>query len=77
MAIGTAANVIIRPRFFEAGFIEGVGQNIDVFNEQSNGTMRFVQRNLPGDFEKSRFWDRLTGLVSHRDDTSTSSVSSL
>ena len=56
--------------------MEGVGQNIDVFNANSAGTMRFVQRNLPGDYEKTRFWDRLTSLVSHRDDTSTSSVSS-
>lgn len=76
MAIGTASNVVIRPRFFRAGFIEGVGQNIEVFNENSNSTIRLVQRSLAGDYEKTAFWDRLTSLVSHRDDTSTSSVSS-
>lgn len=76
MAIGTASNVVIRPEFFEAGFLEGVGQEIDVFNENSAGTMSFAQRQFAGDFQKTRFWDRLNDIVSHRDDTSTSNVSS-
>lgn len=76
MAIGTASNVVIRPNFFEAGFIEGVGQNINVFNAASQDALTFAQREAEGDFDKTRFFDRISGLVSYRDDTSTSSVSS-
>jgi hypothetical protein len=76
MAIATAANQVIRPEFFEAGFLQGVGQNIEVFNEQSNGTLQFETRDLEGDFAKTRFFDRISSLVTYRDDTSTSSVTS-
>lgn len=76
MAIGTASNVVIRPQYFEAGFLEGVGQNIDVFNAASQNALTFAQREMEGDYEKTRFFDRISGLVNYRDDTSTSSVSS-
>lgn len=76
MAIATSANQVIRPEFFEAGFLEGVGQNLDVFNENSMDALQFELRNLEGDYAKTRFFDRISGLVSYRDDTSTGSVSS-
>lgn len=76
MAIGTVSNQVIRPEFFEAGFVEGVGQNLDVFNESSQNALQFEMRDLEGDYAKTRYFDRISSLVSYRDDTSTSSVTS-
>ena len=76
MPIGTTDNMILRPEFFEAGFLEGVGQNIDVFNESSQNAIRFATRELEGDFAKTRFWDRVPDLVTYRDDTDTSDAES-
>lgn len=76
MAIGTVSNQVIRPEFFEAGFLEGVGQNIDAFNNNSNGAIQFNLRELEGDYAKTRFFDRISSLVSYRDDTSTASAAS-
>jgi hypothetical protein len=76
MAIGLANNQVIRPEFFEAGFLQGVGQNLDVFNESSQQALQFEMRDLEGDYAKTRFFDRMSNLVTYRDDTSTSSVTS-
>lgn len=76
MAIGTVSNQVIRPEFFEAGFLEGVGQNLDVFNENSQQALQFNMRQLEGDYAKTRYFDRISSLVSYRDDTSTASVTS-
>lgn len=72
MATGLHSNVVIYDELAKAVFVEQLDKNLNVFNEASNGALRFVSRNMEGYYNKTKFLDRLTGGVSRRDLTSTS-----
>lgn len=75
MAIGTKTDFVIYDREFFSGMDEVLQQNTNVFNAGSNGAIRLVTTALKGDFEKQSFMKKITGgTVSHRDITSTASV---
>lgn len=73
MATGVHTDFVIRDAEFEAGFIEGVGQNTRVFNEASGGAIVLQQNPQRGYYGKRRFFDTLSSIISRRDLTSTSS----
>ena len=70
MATGLHSDAVIRDALFEAGFIEGVGQNTNAFNEASNGAIRLVSQMERGFYSKRRFFDTLSSIISRRDLTS-------
>lgn len=74
MAQSLASNFVIRDAEYNAGFIETLTKNINVFGPASNNAIRIVTREEEGHYSKTRFWDR-PSLVSRRDITSTSTVS--
>ena len=72
MAVGLHSDMTIRDALATEIFIERLDQNLNVFNEGSNGAIRLVSRNMEGYYEKTKFLDRLTGGTSRRDLTSAS-----
>lgn len=71
MATGLHSDAVIRDEQFEAGFIESVGQNTNVFNDASNGAIQLTSLAQRGFYAKRRFFDRLSTIISRRDLTST------
>lgn len=75
MAIGTKSDFVIYDREFFSGMNEVLQQYTNVFNEGSNGAIRLVTQDIRGDFERQSFMKRITdGTISHRDISSTSTV---
>jgi hypothetical protein len=74
MAIGTLSDFKIYNEEFFGGFNEVVQQNSGIFNGVSSNTMRLVPKMLKGEFERESFFKAVETLVSHRDPTSTSTV---
>jgi len=74
MASSMHSDLVIRDEYFEAGFIEGVAQNTDAFNEASRGAIRLINDPQVGYYSKERFWDTMSTVVTRRDLTSTSAA---
>ena len=75
MAIGNKTDFKIYDKEFFGGMNEVLQQNTQVFNGASAGAVRLVTASLRGDFERTSFMKKVTGgTVSHRDITSTASV---
>ena len=77
MAAGTVSNFTLRREEFDAGLIEALDQKVDLFNGMSLGTIRLVTRRLLGDYASTRFFERMSGIISRRDDTSIADVSDI
>lgn len=59
-------------------FVEELDQRIDLFNAATRGGITLTSGTTPGDFSKTSFFNRVSGLVDRRDPTDyTTSVSSL
>ena len=75
MAIGTKDGFKLYDREFFGGMNEVLQQNTEVFNGASGGAVRLVTSSLRGNFERESFMKKVTGgTVTHRDITSTSTV---
>jgi len=75
MAVGSKSNFIIYEDEFFAGAYEVVEQNVNVFNELSNGAIRLIPETHRGDFYKRSFFQNPT-LISRRDPTAVTAVAS-
>lgn len=57
---------------FQGAFIETIMQNVDAFNEASQGALQMRTRDLLGHYEKEAFWDEVVAsAIGRRDTTST------
>lgn len=75
MAIGNKSDFEIYPREFFSGMNEVLQQYTQAFNAGSEGAIRLVTEQLRGDFERQSFMRKIAnGTVSHRDTSSTDSV---
>lgn len=74
MAIGTAQNV--QDPFFLAGYFETLQQETDIFNAASAGALRLETSGEVGNFTKTTFAKAVSGLISRRDPTSTTALTS-
>ena len=77
MAIGKASDMVIYQAEFQSGLIEGLNQNVALFNEQTRGAIQLVPAALKGHFGKAAFFKDVSSLVTRRDITSTNSVTDL
>jgi hypothetical protein len=73
MAASLASNFVIRDAEFEAGFIETLGKNIDVFGAGNGGCINIITQDQEGHYAKQRFFDQ-PSLIAERDITSLSAV---
>jgi len=62
-------NFVIYQEEFYGGMWEGLTRVTDGFNAASAGTIRLIQAERKGDFEKESFFQDITGLIAHRDPT--------
>lgn len=75
MAIGNQTDFQVYPREFFTGMNEVLQQYTSVFNEGSQGALRLVTQDIRGEFERQSFMRKIAnGTISHRDTSSTSSV---
>lgn len=75
MAIGNQTDFQVYPREFFTGMNEVLQQFTTVFNEGSQGALRLVTQDIRGEFERQSFMRKIAnGTISHRDTSSTSSV---
>lgn len=77
MAIGKASDMVIYQAEFQSGLVEGLNQNVALFNEQTRGAIQLVPAALKGYYGKAAFFKDVASLVTRRDITSTSSVTDL
>lgn len=77
MAIGKASDMVIYQAEFQSGLVEGLNQNVALFNEQTRGAIRLVPAALKGYYSKSAFFKDVSSLVTRRDITSTSAATDL
>lgn len=77
MAIGKETDFKIYPEQFFGGMTEAVAQNLQGFNDSGAGTMVLTSQNVKGDYEKESYMSLLSGAVSRRDPTSTTTVSDI
>lgn len=59
---------------FDAGWIEGLAQEVDVFNQKSNGALLLGSEIYKGSYYKEAGYDRIADLVQERDVTSNAAV---
>lgn len=78
MATTLHSDGIIRDAEFRAGFIEGVGQNIQAITEQTRGGITFTSDYHEGYYTKESFFDAFGDtLISRRDLTSTAAATGI
>jgi hypothetical protein len=77
MAIGKASDLVIYQAEFQSGLVEGLNQNVALFNEQTRGAIQLVPAALKGYYGKAAFFKDVASLVTRRDITSTATVTDL
>ncbi len=77
MATGLISDFKIYHDEFQTGLIEKTAQNIDIFNERSNGCILLEAKSILGDYEKRALTTLIASLVSRRDNTSVAAATSL
>ena len=77
MAIGKASDMVIYQAEFQSGLVEGLNQNVALFNEQTRGAIQLVPAALKGYYGKAAFFKDVSSLVTRRDITSTAGVTDL
>jgi len=77
MAIGKASDMVIYQAEFQSGLVEGLNQNVALFNEGTRGAIQLVPAALKGYYGKAAFFKDVASLVTRRDITSTSTVTDL
>lgn len=77
MAIGKASDFVIYQAEFQSGLVEGLNQNVALFNEQTRGAIQLIPNALRGHYGKDAFFKDIATLVTRRDITSTAGVTDL
>lgn len=77
MATGKASDFQIYNEEFHGGFVETIYQEINAFNEASQGAIRLLTEMHLGDYDKETFFDLISSLVTRRDTTSVSAATDL
>lgn len=77
MAIGKASDFVIYNAEFQTGLVEGLDQNVALFNDGTRGAIRLVPRALKGHYSKEAFFKDVSSLVTRRDITSVSAATDL
>src|SRR3954470_21630845 len=77
MTVGTQSDFKIYQEQFKGGMGEKLTQVSDAFNAASNNTLQIKPRNIRGQYEQTSFFKLVSGAVTRRDPTSTSSATKL
>jgi hypothetical protein len=76
MAIGYASDFSVFQDQFFGGMYEVLTQQADVFNAASMNAIRLISAESEGDYQEESFFKSITSLVTRRDPTSTTGVTS-
>ncbi len=68
------SDLAVFTEFTNGSITEVLGQQIDLFNEASGGTILLRDANHSGDFSDSTFWSLISGLVRRRNPYGTGTV---
>lgn len=74
MAIGLVSDMKLIPEVFFAGMSDSLAENITVFNENSNGSIRLINEASANHRTTENFFNFNSSLVSRRDITSVSAI---
>lgn len=74
MAVGKQSDFVIYEEQFFGGVTEVLDQNANAFNGASRDTIRLITRRHRGNYRQESFIKSISGLVTRRDLTSTSSA---
>lgn len=77
MAIGKASDFKVYQEYLVTRVSEILAQNGELFGAASNGAIRLSTVSKRGDYEQQSFFKAISGLVTRRDNTSTSDVTDL
>ena len=77
MAISLPSDMKVYDDLFNSGMTEVLQKNLEVFNQASNGAIKLIPRFIQGYNEKVAFYQKINGLVTRRDVTSTAAVTPL
>jgi hypothetical protein len=77
MATSLASDFKVYNNEFNAGWWEGISQNLDVFNAASAGAIVLDSELIKGDYGKEAFFEAFANAVTRRDTTSTSTVAGI
>lgn len=72
MAISLSSDFKVYDEQLQGAFIETIVQNVDAFNEASQGALVMRTRDLLGHYEKEAFWDEVVASAIARRDTTAS-----
>lgn len=73
MASTTNKDLIIYDQLAQAAYLERLQDNLNVFNQASNGAIVLKDELIVGDFKKDAFY-KIGGAIEHRDVNSTATV---
>jgi uncharacterized protein YjdB len=68
------SDMIIYNQLAQTAYLERLQDNLNVFNQASNGAIRYVNEIIQGDFKQESFY-RVGGSIEHRDVNSSAKVS--
>ena len=73
---GTKADFVINPQIASMAYIEKLQQNVNAFNQASNGAILLTTESLIGDVEKEDFFKEMasSALAKHRDPLSLADI---
>lgn len=77
MGIGLVSDMVIYDDEMSAGYMEAVSQNVAMFNENSNNTLRLIEGDLIGDYAKESFFKKTASIVTRQDLTSSADATIL
>lgn len=67
------SDMIIYNQLAQTAYLERLQDNLNIFNQASNGAIRYVNNVIQGDFDQKSFY-RVGGGIEHRDVNSTAKV---
>lgn len=67
------SDMIIYNQLAQTAYLERLQDNLNVFNQASNGAIRYINNVIQGDFNQQPFY-RVGGSIEHRDVNSTAKV---
>lgn len=67
------SDMIIYNQLAQTAYLERLQDNLNVFNQASNGAVRYVNETIQGDFDQKSFY-RVGGSIEHRDVNSVAKV---
>jgi hypothetical protein len=76
MALGTYTDMYIDLPAFHSGIVEGVAQNLALFNALSRNTIIMRDSRMPGHYNNESFFGSMEDFAKRRDITSTSGMNS-